>query len=98
MGAKFYRAHDKAKNFRRRFHQTRSWFRGFKWVCYHAHPTMVAGHPFKGGWVASTGQLLNPEMARFQIATPILFSPPNPTKMAGYVAPVVAVPSFGSFF
>ena len=33
----------------------------------HAHPTFVAGHPFKGSWVLSTGYLLNPEMARFQI-------------------------------
>ena len=33
----------------------------------HAHPTMVPGHPFKGGWVMSTGMLMNPEGAKFGI-------------------------------
>ena len=32
MGAKFYRASDKGKKIRKRPTQTRSWFRGFKWV------------------------------------------------------------------
>ena len=64
----------------------------------HAHPTMIAGHPFKGATVLSTGILLNPEMARFQIATPILFAPPNPEKVHDYRAPNSQIPSFGSFF
>ena len=32
MGAKFYRGADKPKKFRKRFSQTRSWFRTLKWV------------------------------------------------------------------
>ena len=32
MGAKFYRGADKGKKIRKRPTQTRSWFRGFKWV------------------------------------------------------------------
>ena len=32
MGIKFYRGADKPKKFRKRFSQTRSWFRTFKWT------------------------------------------------------------------
>ena len=32
MGAKFFRSADKPKKIRKRFSQTRSWFRTFKWV------------------------------------------------------------------
>lgn len=32
MGAKFYRGADKPKKIRKRFTQTRSWFRTLKWV------------------------------------------------------------------
>ena len=32
MGAKFYRGADKPKKLRKRFFQTRSWFRTLKWV------------------------------------------------------------------
>ena len=32
MGAKFYRGSDKPKKIRKRFSQTRSWFRTLKWV------------------------------------------------------------------
>lgn len=46
----------------------------------------------------STGYLLNPEMKRFQINTPVAFFPPNPAKTAGFVAAAAAVPSFGNFF
>ena len=58
----------------------------------------MAGHPFKGGWVYSSGMLANPEIKKFQINTPVLFSPPNPAKMPGAAASCAAVPSFGSFF
>ena len=51
----------------------------------HAHPTLVAGHPFKGGDIMSIGMLANPELARFAINTPILFVPPNPFKTVGSV-------------
>merc|ERR1711865_90825 len=98
MGAKFYRGSDKGKKIRYRFAQTRSWFRGFKWVAYHAHPTYVAGHPFKGGWVYSTGQLEHPDLKRFQIETPMLFKPTNPVKRHDYEAPAPATPSFANFF
>ena len=80
MGAKFYRANYHSKKLRKRASQTRTWARTLKWVCCklliimsqiywldHAHPLLIAGHPFKGGWIASTGMLANPEMARFQI-------------------------------
>ena len=78
MGAKFYRANYHSKKLRKRATQTRTWARTLKWVCCkfitflyqlsdHAHPLLIAGHPFKGGWIASTGMLANPEMARFQI-------------------------------
>jgi hypothetical protein len=59
---------------------------------------MVAGHPFKGGWVFSTGQLAHPDMKRFQINTPMLFAPPNPAKVAGAVAAAAAFPSFQQFY
>ena len=32
MGCKFYRGSDKTKKIRKRFTQTRSWFRQFKWL------------------------------------------------------------------
>ena len=32
MGAKFFRSADKPKKIRKRFSQTRSWFRTFKWT------------------------------------------------------------------
>ena len=71
-------------------------------TCYlridHAHPTYVAGHPFKGMNNLSSGQLLHPDMKRFQITTPFLFAPPNPAKVMGATAGAVACPSFGSFF
>ena len=78
MGAKFYRGADKGKKFRKRFMHTRTWFRGLKWTAYHAHPRDVPGHPMKGGFTFSTGQLLHPELKRFAIATPIFFKPPMP--------------------
>ena len=59
----------------------------------------MAGHPFKGSWVSSSGYLLHPEMKRFQINTPILFAPPNPLKTVGATAAVGAtVPTFNNFF
>ena len=65
----------------------------------HAHPTEVPGHPFKGGDIRSVGMLMHPDMKRFQIQTPYLFAPPNPSKVAGASAvAAAAVPSFGSFF
>lgn len=64
----------------------------------HAHPTYIAGYPFKGGWVFSTGQLEHPDLKRFQIETPVLFMPPNPVKNADYVSPAPAVPNFANFF
>ena len=32
MGVKFYRGADKSKKFRKRFSQTRSWIRTYKWL------------------------------------------------------------------
>ena len=64
----------------------------------HAHPTYVTGHPFKGVNSLSIGQLAHPDLKRFQINTPFLFQPPNPTKVAGATASAAAVPTFGAFF
>ena len=64
----------------------------------HAHPTDVAGHPFKGFDTQSCGYLLHPDMKRFQIQTPVLFAPPNPEKVVGAVTASASFPSFGSFF
>ena len=64
----------------------------------HAHPTYVAGHPFKGMNSLSSGQLMHPDLKRFQIATPFLFAPPNPSKVIGASAGAATCPSFGSFF
>ena len=51
MGAKFYRGSDKPKKIRKRFSQTRSWFRTLKWVACksrtsfskHSVPSIDAG-------------------------------------------------------
>ena len=42
--------------------------------------------------------LLHPDMKRFQINTPYLFTVPNPAKVAAPAAAAAAVPSFGAFF
>ena len=46
----------------------------------------------------STGYLLNPEMKRFQINTPVAFFPPNPNKVPNVFTSNPALPSFGAFF
>ena len=44
-----------------------------------AHPNMVPGHPLKGGnWNMTQGMLLNPEIKRFAIASPLFFKPVRP--------------------
>merc|ERR1712080_634067 len=82
MGIKFYRGADKPKKVRKRFSQSRSWFRTLKWVSYHAHPTFVVGHPFKGGAFVSTGFLAHPDMKFFALNDSALFVPPTPTALA----------------
>ena len=59
---------------------------------------MVAGHPFKGSWVYSTGQLLHPDLKRFGMQSAVLFKPPFPGKNPydHFTAPVV--PAFSDFF
>ena len=107
MGLKFYRGSDKSRKIQKRLWNTRTWARSFKWVSYHAHPTFVQGHPFKGGQVYSTGYLRNPEMKRFGLTLPVLFKPPHPAKSprasvvyaaGGAVVAAEAVPNFGDFF
>lgn len=63
----------------------------------HAHPELVAGHPFKGGDVFSIGMLANPEMAKFAIQSPMLFVPPNPMKTVDSPS-APAQPSFTDFY
>ena len=64
----------------------------------HAHPTFIPGHPFKGGWVLSTGQLYHPDLKRFGLNTAVFMKPVAPGKNP-YDTPVVnVVPSFTSFF
>ena len=104
MGIKFYRGSDKSHKFRKRFQQTRSWFRTLKWVAYHAHPTFVAGHPFKGGYRFSTGFLQHPDLKRFKIGDVTFYVPPRPDVHAtaagvgAAAATAGAIPSFGDFF
>ena len=101
MGAKFYRGADKPKKIRKRLMQTRSWFRTYKWVAYHAHPRDVPGHPFKGGFTFSTGQLLNPEIKRFALWSSVYFKPPMPGYTPGdelSQQQQSAIPSFSDFF
>ena len=44
-----------------------------------AHPHDVAGHNFKGGsFPMSQGMLLNPEIKRFTLASPLFFKPVRP--------------------
>ena len=61
----------------------------FLMICHldHAHPNMVAGHPFKGSWVYSTGQLLHPDLKRFAIGSPVLFKPVMPVAAAAATVP-----------
>ena len=64
----------------------------------HAHPENVPGHPFKGGDVRSIGQVMHPDLKRFQIMTPYQFAPPNPTKVPCADVTPPTFPSFGTFF
>jgi hypothetical protein len=41
---------------------------------------MVAGHPFKGSWVLSQGQLLHPDLKRFALSSAVFFKPVFPGK------------------
>ena len=59
---------------------------------------MVTGHPFKGVNGLSIGQLAHPDLKRFQMNTPFLFTPPNPAAVAGATATAASIPTFGSFF
>ena len=60
---------------------------------------MIAGHPFKSRWQSmSIGYLDHPDMKRFNINTPILFSPPNPEKLVGAGKREHNMPSFADFF
>jgi hypothetical protein len=59
---------------------------------------MVAGHPFKGSWVYSTGQLLHPDLKRFSLQTAVLFKPPFPGKNPYDHPEHHAVPAFSDFF
>lgn len=47
MGAKFYRGADKPKKIRKRFSQTRSWFRTLKWVACKSMPTIYKQLSFR---------------------------------------------------
>ena len=64
----------------------------------HAHPTWVAGHPFKGSWVFSTGQLQHPDLKRFALSTAVFFKPVFPGKNPYDKSVEQRVPSFGDFF
>ena len=48
MGAKFYRASDKAKKIRKRVSQTRTWARGLKWVACKYNGQQIAS---EGAWI-----------------------------------------------
>lgn len=59
MGAKFYEGSDESKKIRKRFSQSRSFFRTHKWLAYHAPPLMIPDHPFKDTLAMSTGYLMH---------------------------------------
>ena len=65
---------------------------------------MIVGHPFKGGYVMSTGYLQHPDMKRFNLDDSTLFVPPRPSVWANALAmgnlagAATQVPSFGDFF
>jgi hypothetical protein len=60
---------------------------------------MVAGHPFKGSWVYSTGQLLHPDLKRFSLMTAVLFKPTFPgTNPHDKPEPIKQQPTFTDFF
>lgn len=59
---------------------------------------MVAGHPFKGSWVYSTGQLLHPDLKRFSLQSAVLFRPPFPGKNPYDHPEEHTLPTFADFF
>ena len=63
---------------------------------------MVAGHPFKGSWVYSTGQLQHPDLKRFSMMTAVLFKPTfpgtNPKEQQHHIIADPKLPSFSDFF
>merc|ERR1711907_630369 len=86
---------------RKKLTTTRHLFRTMKWVCYHAHPVNIVGHPFKGSYVMSTGYLAHPDMKRFALDDATLYVPPRPDAWAQSLvnpSPAAAIPSFGDFF
>ena len=64
----------------------------------HAHPLMIAGHPFKGGAMFSTAYLQHPDMKFFAINDSTAFLPPRPTALAGVSAAAASFPAFADFF
>lgn len=60
-----------------------------------AHPTMIAGYPFKGGERRSTGELLHPEIRRFNLWHHRLYVPPHPEKNPYAEKPVRVQETFG---
>ena len=64
----------------------------------HAHPTMVVGHPFKGGMPMSTGQLEHPDMKRFEINDSTAFVPPRPDVANGATFTAAPAPTYFDFF
>ena len=65
---------------------------------------MIAGHPFKGGFVMSTGYLQHPDMKKFGLNDSTLFVPPRPSAWAAMMgvgataAAATQTPSFAEFF
>ena len=66
----------------------------------HAHPLMIAGHPFKGGAMFSTAYLQHPDMKFFAINDSTAFLPPRPTAVVTTLGAPAAesFPSFADFF
>ena len=62
---------------------------------------MIAGHPFKGGVVMSTGQLEHPDLKRFELNDATAFLPPRPSAWAQNLVSSFATapkPAFGDYF
>jgi hypothetical protein len=58
---------------------------------------MVAGQPFKGLWVFSTGLLLHSDHKRFKVQSAVLFRPPFDSNNLNDIVALDTIPSFTDF-
>jgi hypothetical protein len=68
-----------------------------KWLAYQAHPLMMAGQPFKGLWVFSSGLLLHSVHKRFKVHSAVLFRPTFDSNNLYDIVALDTIPSFTDF-